>query len=134
MKVAHFNIEEKLHWLLPQDKRRDNFDYPFNGPQTVKHLVESVGVPHTETGKIRANGERVGLSYLVRDGERIEIRAVEPAGESTVEPRFVIDGHLGRCTQEFKHEDFAYCDLQIGIRYVRVIGILLVLNGSRDRG
>jgi uncharacterized protein with PIN domain len=96
MKVAHFSIEEKLHWLLPQDKRRDDFDYPFNGPQTIKHLVESVGIPHTEIGEIKADGERVGSSHLVRDGERIEIRAVEPAGESSVEPRFVIDGHLGR--------------------------------------
>ena len=96
MKVAYFNIEEKLHWLLPQDKRRENFDYPFNGPQSVKHLIESVGIPHTEIGEIRADGESIGLGYLVRDGERIDVKAVEPAGEQTSEPRFVIDGHLGR--------------------------------------
>ena len=96
MKVAHFDIEDKLHWLLPYDKRRDNFDYPFNGPQSVKHLIESVGIPHTEIGEIKANGESIGLDYLVQDGERIGVKAVVPAGEQIAEPRFVLDGHLGR--------------------------------------
>jgi hypothetical protein len=96
MKVAYFNIEDKLRWLLPQDKRRDNFDYAFNGPQSVKHLIESVGIPHTEIGEIKANGESIGLDHLVQDGERIGVRAVEPAGEQFTEPRFVLDCHLGR--------------------------------------
>ena len=88
MKVAQFEIEDKLHWLLRYDKRRENFEYRFNGPQSVKHLIESAGIPHTEIGEIRANGEAIGLDYLVQDGDRIEVRAVEP--------RFVIDGHLGQ--------------------------------------
>ena len=102
MKVAHFNIEEKLHWLLPPDKRRDHFDYPFNGPQSVKHLIESVGIPHTETGEIRADGKSIGFEHLVRDDERIEVMAVEPVGESSIEPRFVIDGHLGRLASHLR--------------------------------
>ncbi len=96
MKVAQCEIEDKLHWLLCYDKRREDFEYPFNGPQSVKHLIESAGIPHTEIGEIRANGEAIGLDYLVQDGDRIEVRAVEPAGEQEAEPRFVIDGHLGR--------------------------------------
>jgi uncharacterized protein with PIN domain len=96
MKVAHFNFEDKLRWLLPNDKRNDNFDYPFNGPQSVKHLIEAVGIPHTEIGEVKANGESIGLGYLVQDGERIEVKAVIPAGEQIAEPRFVLDCHLGR--------------------------------------
>jgi uncharacterized protein with PIN domain/sulfur carrier protein ThiS len=96
MKVAHFEIEDKLHWLLPYDKRRADFEYPFNGPQSVKHLIESVGIPHTEIGKVKANGEAIGPGYLVQDGDRIEVKAVLPAGDQSAEPRFVIDGHLGR--------------------------------------
>jgi hypothetical protein len=96
MKVAQFKIEDKLCWLLPHDKRGDNFNYAFNGPQSIKHLIESVGIPHTEIGEIKANGEAIGLEYLVQDGEAIEVRAVNPAGEQSTEPRFVLDGHLGR--------------------------------------
>jgi uncharacterized protein len=96
MKVAQFEIEDKLHWLLRYDKRKDNFEYRFNGPQSVKHLIESAGIPHTEIGETRANGEAIGLDYLVQEGDRIEVRAVEAVGEKEAEPRFVIDGHLGR--------------------------------------
>jgi uncharacterized protein with PIN domain len=96
MKVAQFNFEDKLRWLLPYDKRGDKFDYPFNGPQSVKHLIESVGIPHTEIGEMKADGETIGFDHLVQDGERIEAKAVRPVDEQTIEPRFVLDGHLGR--------------------------------------
>ena len=61
MKVARFDIEEKLRWLLPLDMHREDFDYPFNDPQSVKHLIESVGIPHKEIGVIRTNGESIGF-------------------------------------------------------------------------
>ncbi len=96
MKVAYFEVEDKLQWLLSHDKRRNSFDYLFNGPQSVKHLIESVGIPHTEIGEIKADGEAIGLGYLVKDGEWIEVRAVLPWARRTAEPRFVLDGHLGR--------------------------------------
>jgi uncharacterized protein len=96
MKVAYFEIEDKLHWLWPYNKHKDDFEYLFNGPQSVKHLTESAGIPHTEIGKMKANGEAIGLDYLIQDGDRIEVKAVEPVGEQEAEPRFVIDGHLGR--------------------------------------
>lgn len=96
MKVARFNIDDKLHWLLTYDKRRDGFDYSFNGPQSIKHLIESIGIPHTEIGEIVINGESVGLGYLVRDGDQIGVTAVLPAGDQITEPRFVLDCHLGR--------------------------------------
>jgi len=57
MNLAHFDIEDKLRWLLPLDVRRDNFDYSFNGPQSVKHLIEMIGIPHPENGEIKANCE-----------------------------------------------------------------------------
>jgi uncharacterized protein len=102
MKVARFEIEEKLRWLLPLDRRRDNFDYPFNGPQSVKHLIESVGIPHIEIGEIKANGRSVRLDFLVQDGDRIEVKAVLPVGEQIAEPRFVLDGHLGRLASRLR--------------------------------
>ncbi len=102
MKIARFNFDEKLHWLLPRLSRGDGFDYAFNGPQSVKHLIESVGIPHTEIGETRANEEVVSLDYLVHDGDRIEVRAVVPMDESTDEPRFILDGHLGRLASHLR--------------------------------
>ncbi len=101
-KIARFNFDEKLRWLLPHNKRGDGFDYAFNGPQSVKHLIESVGIPHTEIGETQANGEIIGLDYLVHDGDQIEVRPVAPMYESAVEPRFILDGHLGRLASHLR--------------------------------
>jgi len=102
MKVAQFVIESRLHWLLSYDRRRADFEYPFNGPQTAKHLIESMGIPHTEIGGIKADGEPIGPDHLVLDGERIEVRAVPPEGELVSEPRFVLDCHLGRLASDLR--------------------------------
>jgi hypothetical protein len=37
-------------------------------------------MPDTEIGEIKANGESIGLDYLVQDGERIGVKFVEPVG------------------------------------------------------
>jgi uncharacterized protein with PIN domain len=101
-KTARFHFEETLTPLLPGNQRGGDFDYAFNGPQSVKHLIESMGIPHTEIGEVRANREIVGLDYLVHDGDQIEVRSAAPRRESTNEPRFVLDGHLGRLTSHLR--------------------------------
>jgi hypothetical protein len=96
MKVARFWFDESLRILLAHDKAAGEFDYAFNGPQTAKHLIESVGIPHTELGEIKAGNERLGLQHLVQDGDRIEVFGVAPELDLPIEPRFVVDGQLGR--------------------------------------
>lgn len=105
MKIARFIISPELRNLLPFNKRGATFDYPFTGPQTIKHLVESIGIPHTETGMILANDKPVRLDYLVKNGDRIEIQNVSPTDPefaTAFEPRFVLDGHLGRLTSHLR--------------------------------
>ncbi len=102
MKVARFRFDTDLRHLLARDKAAGEFDYAFNGPQSAKHLIESVGIPHTEIGAIRAGGRSVGLDYLVRDGDGIEVFGAIPGLESPTEPCFVIDGHLGRLNSHLR--------------------------------
>jgi len=78
---------------------------PFPGT-TVKDLVESLGVPHTEIDVVVVNGESVGFGYRVVDGDRVD--AYPPFAMVDVTPlvhlwpaplrpeRFVLDVHLGR--------------------------------------
>jgi uncharacterized protein with PIN domain len=101
MKTARFRFDDKLQPLLPRSRRGGEFDYSFNGPQSLKHLIESLGIPHTELGEVRANGTLVGLGYLVHDGDRVEVRAVAQLNTES-EPRFVLDGHLGRLTSHLR--------------------------------
>ncbi len=98
MKVAHFHFDDGLRPLLPRAQRAGDFEYRFSGPQSIKHLIESLGVPHTELGLLQANNHVIGLDYLVRDGDQLQVHLAVPDVNSSIEPRFVLDGHLGRLT------------------------------------
>jgi uncharacterized protein len=95
MKTARFHIDANLRSLLSLDKRVDGFDLTFRGPQSVKHLIESLGIPHTEIGVLMANGSLIGQGYIVHDGDQIEVRPEAPEICQS-EPRFILDCHLGR--------------------------------------
>lgn len=94
-------------------------------PTTVKDLVESFGIPHTEVDVILVDGESVSFDRRVSGGERV---AVYPVFESfdvrpltrlrpqpLRETRFVADGHLGRLA-----------------RYLRLLGFDTWYESSAD--
>jgi len=96
MKTARFGFDADLADLLPTARRALSIDYQFSGPQSAKHLIESLGIPHTEIGSITTAGRAVGLSYLVQDRDDVEVHGVLRGADSDESPRFVLDGHLGR--------------------------------------
>lgn len=96
MKVAHFHFDPELLPLLAPGKRRADLRYEFSGPQSAKHLIESLGIPHTEIGEVAANAQAVQLDYQVRDGDEVSVTASRDLADSEIEPRLVLDGHLGR--------------------------------------
>lgn len=95
MKRAIFRFDAQLAPLLPSRFPENPRICCFSGPQSVKHLVEAFGIPHTELRRVDVRGAPVGLDYLVADGDRLNVLGItdEP---SAVEPKFVLDGHLGR--------------------------------------
>ena len=101
MKVARFDFDPDLQALLKRNLRGQPVDMRFQGPQSVKHLIESLGIPHTEIGPLSANGQKIGLDYITQDGDRIEVRSVAPLDLSN-EPRFVLDAHLGRLASHLR--------------------------------
>jgi uncharacterized protein with PIN domain len=101
MKTARFVFSPNLVPLLKRDLRVEPVELPFRGPQSAKHLVESLGIPHTEVGQLTANHQDIGLDYIVQNGDRIEVRGVKAESLPT-EPRFVLDGHLGRLASHLR--------------------------------
>lgn len=100
-KAARFEFPPELSALLRHSLRGGEFVYEFNGPQTAKHLIEALGIPHTEVGALTVNGESRGLGYLVQDGDHLQAFACQydPANRGRLTPpRFILDGHLGRLT------------------------------------
>ena len=100
------NLNGRLVDFLPASQRARNLEVHFQGRQSIKHLLESAGVPHSEVGQIRASGERVDFSYLPPDGDRLEVFPASPEQDElsglhqdrrlTIEPRFLLDNHLGK--------------------------------------
>lgn len=105
MKQAKFEISGDINILLPTNKRGAGFIYTFQGEQSVKHLIESLGIPHTEIGFLHNHGKEIDLSYIVQDGDQIEVSPIPLDNPSTCQgslapgveqDQFVLDNHLGR--------------------------------------
>jgi hypothetical protein len=94
MNEADFIFRGDLTWFLAQNQRGNPIHLAFEDHQSVKHLVEALGIPHVEVGSIHANGRAVEMNYLPKNGDKIEI--MPPAPGCPVEPRFILDNHLGR--------------------------------------
>ncbi len=100
MKRVRFHFHGSLRDFLPKDLRRGTVELAFRGPQTVKHLIESLGVPHPEVARIEGKQGSVSWKHLVQDGETFQVYPFRPGEAWPYEspPRFVADGHLGRLT------------------------------------
>jgi len=94
MSTAYFLLLGRLNDFLPRDQRNQTIPIDFRGRQSIKHLAESLGVPHPEIGQVQVNGQAGTLSDITQDGDRVELHPI-PNG-CPVEPRFVLDNHLGR--------------------------------------
>jgi uncharacterized protein with PIN domain len=66
----------ELNDLLPGNSRRVDFQIPLKDKRSIKDLIESLGVPHTEVDLILANGKSVDFSYVVREGDRFSVYPV----------------------------------------------------------
>ena len=131
--MAYFDFHPELHCFLPRDKRNVTLALAFKGRQSLKHLIESLGVPHTEVGQVTVNGQARGLDSVPHNGDRIEVRAAAPG--CPVEPRFLLDSHLGRLAAYLRMLGFDclyrndYDDAELAELVQREKRILL----SRDR-
>ena len=99
MNEATFHFYGALNDFFPDSQKDAPLSCSFNSDQSVKHLIEAMGVPHTEVGCVLINDSPVDFSYRVNDGERVEIyplAAEASMGESPGAARFVVDNHLGR--------------------------------------
>jgi len=96
----------ELNDFLPARRRQQAFDVRTAAGRSVKDLVESLGVPHTEVDLLLVNGEPAAFERRVADGDRVAVypvfEAFDIAASTRVRPRplretrFVLDAHLGR--------------------------------------
>jgi uncharacterized protein with PIN domain len=106
MSSAELRFYAELNDFLPAERQQQAFTHRFEGRVSVKDMIESLGVPHTEIEVVLANGRSVDFTYLVKDGDHISVYPVFESLDITPllrlrpEPLrhtcFVLDQHLGR--------------------------------------
>ena len=101
-----------LNDFLPPQRRQIAWPHVVGRRQSVKDLIESLGVPHPEIDLILANGISVPFDYAVQSADRIAVYPrftnvdigtlthVRPPPPDTV--RFVVDVHLGKLARRLR--------------------------------
>ena len=106
MARVQLRFYEELNDFLAPALRKVTFSHEFDRRASVKDMIESFGVPHTEVDIILVNGHSVDFSCIVQDGDRISVYPVfESLDVSPLvrlrpaplrSPAFVLDSNLGR--------------------------------------
>ncbi len=106
MSRVSVRVFQELNDHLPKERRGVRVELEPAPGETVKTIVENLGVPHTEIDLITANGTSVGFDYRPLEGDEInvypmfesfdvtELTRVRSAPLRT--PRFELDLHLGK--------------------------------------
>lgn len=115
MVTAIFRFHEELNDFLPRERRGRPFASRCARSATTKHMIEALGVPHTEVEVVFVNGQQSGFDRVLEDGDRVavyprfevlEYGPQEAVARDGTQPerlrdrplarmRFVADAHLG---------------------------------------
>jgi uncharacterized protein len=109
MVTATFRFYEELNDFLARPLRRRAFSCVCPPAATAKHMIEALGVPHTEVELILVNGESVGFERQIADDDRVSVYPkfealdIQPLLRVRERPlrvmRFIADAHLGGLAQ-----------------------------------
>ncbi len=109
-----FRFHGELNDFLTPARRNIEFDHVAGATDTIKHVIEAIGVPHIEVDRVKVNGAMRPSSERVREGDVVHVFPhVIPV--LLKDPRFVVDGHLGRLAA-----------------YLRMLGFDTWYDGSAD--
>ena len=105
MKKVNIRFYEELNDFLPRSKRKIRFEIAVFGTPSVKDIIESQGVPHTEVDMILVNGKSARFTYRIQDDDDISVypefesfdisRTQKLRPHPLRRPKFILDVHLG---------------------------------------
>ncbi len=91
---ATFTYQDELNDFLPHHRKNSSFSLEFEPHQSLKHLIESTGVPHTEFGLVQVNGLPADASNRLHEGDQVTVYPANSPLDG--EPCFILDNHLGQ--------------------------------------
>ena len=93
-------VAAELRFFLPSKRRAHCVRSTHDGTASTGHVVRSLGVPLTETGELRVDGEPVPAAHRPAAGSVIDVPPVprpQPAP-----PRFQLDVHFGKLARRMR--------------------------------
>lgn len=94
-------VHPDLRFLLPARRRAAEIEVRHDGTSSAGHLVQSVGVPLTEVGRLVVGGTEVSVSYRPSAADRIEVHPVDRPQRPPAQ-RFLLDVHLGSLARRMR--------------------------------
>lgn len=67
-----FNVFKRKKNKLPE------IIYPLERKTSIKHIIESLGVPHTEIGKIVVEDNEVDFNYIPVNSQKVTVLPIIP--------------------------------------------------------
>ncbi|TVL91369.1 Mut7-C RNAse domain-containing protein [Streptomyces sp. SAJ15] len=134
----HFSLAPELRLFAVPERRRERTSVRTDGASSLGHVVESLGVPLTEVGRLLVDGRQATVSHVPRAGEVVEVHAVvRPQRVPGAPLRFLLDVHLGTLARRLRllgvdaaYESEDIGDAALAARSAEQRRVLL----SRDRG
>jgi uncharacterized protein with PIN domain len=106
----------ELNDLLASSRRGKTFKRSLPKPTTVKDLIESCGIPHTQVDLIIVNGKPTGFDHLIQTDEQVSIypffhnidipESVRLQPKLMQNPTFIADVNLGKLAKLLRMAGF----------------------------
>jgi uncharacterized protein len=105
--TAEFRFYAELNAFIAPRFRHRTFAHACAQDATVKHMIEALGVPHTEVERVLINGEPGDMTHRMYDGDRVSVyphfQVPHFLASDTSGPAcFIADAHLGHLARQLR--------------------------------
>ncbi|MBP0456625.1 Mut7-C ubiquitin/RNAse domain-containing protein [Streptomyces montanisoli] len=131
-------VAPELRLFVAAERRHGVFTVVTDGSSTLGHVVQSLGIPLTEVGRLLVDGRPVPVSHVPSAGETVGVRPrPRPQAVPGAPLRFLLDVHLGTLARRMRllgvdaaYESEDVGDAELARRSAAECRVML----SRDRG
>ena len=106
--LVELRFYAELADFLPRALRGRSFAHAVAMHESIKHIIEALGVPHTEVDVLLVNGETAGMERRLQANDRVTVFPAlrRLATLRGVAPHFAADAHLGRLARYLRFSGF----------------------------